>query len=281
MIPHGTPAGFAAGCRDEKTCPALAEHGMACLHAHVRSITDTRYMRLAADGHPPAEIARRLHFTITPITTPTPPQAPAEEIIMPKRTIHTPADGTNDAVRAWARENGLHVGDRGRIPQLIRDAYTAGDPTIALPDHVEEPPTEATEDATIEVDFDFNEIAMREPDPEEPRLTETTIYAEADDHHPVTPSAPENELRADDLIDAVRSASSEGIELASATIRLDVEMGEVIVSDRQLLEERTIADWLTIRDDLAATVAANGVAIGLYEGRNIAEALLVAGWQKP
>lgn len=30
-----------------------------------------------------------------------------------------------DVVRAWARENGHEVSDRGRIPQAIMDAYSA------------------------------------------------------------------------------------------------------------------------------------------------------------
>lgn len=59
-IQHGTPEGFAAGCRREKDCPALAEHGMCCLFAHLRSTTDRRY-HLAKQRDPsPAAIARRL-----------------------------------------------------------------------------------------------------------------------------------------------------------------------------------------------------------------------------
>lgn len=62
-IQHGTPEGFAAGCRREKDCPALAEHGMCCLFAHLRSTTDRRY-HLAKQRDPsPAAIARRLGFS--------------------------------------------------------------------------------------------------------------------------------------------------------------------------------------------------------------------------
>lgn len=40
---------------------------------------------------------------------------PASSISADKRT----------AVRAWAKDNGHHVGDRGRIPQAVVDAYDA------------------------------------------------------------------------------------------------------------------------------------------------------------
>lgn len=59
-IQHGTPEGYAAGCRREKDCPALHEHGMCCLYAHVRSITDIRYHRAHARDPRPAAIARAL-----------------------------------------------------------------------------------------------------------------------------------------------------------------------------------------------------------------------------
>ncbi|MFI9310930.1 Lsr2 family DNA-binding protein [Streptomyces triculaminicus] len=28
------------------------------------------------------------------------------------------------AIRAWAKENGYHVNDRGRVPTEVREAYT-------------------------------------------------------------------------------------------------------------------------------------------------------------
>lgn len=37
-----------------------------------------------------------------------------------------PATGEDTAaIRAWAQENGYEVGDRGRIPQNVKDAYAA------------------------------------------------------------------------------------------------------------------------------------------------------------
>lgn len=45
----------------------------------------------------------------------------------PRRTgTRRPAsEGDASAVRAWAREHGYEVSDRGRVPKQVRDAYTA------------------------------------------------------------------------------------------------------------------------------------------------------------
>lgn len=59
-IEHGTPEGYQAGCRKEKTCPALYTHGMCCLYAHVRSTTDVRYFKAKARDPRPAAIAAAL-----------------------------------------------------------------------------------------------------------------------------------------------------------------------------------------------------------------------------
>ncbi|MDF2992490.1 MAG: hypothetical protein K0S37_3004 [Microbacterium sp.] len=59
-IQHGTPEGFAAGCRREKDCPALHTHGMCCLFAHVRAETDPRYFRAKVRDPRPEAIAQRL-----------------------------------------------------------------------------------------------------------------------------------------------------------------------------------------------------------------------------
>ncbi|TRO55365.1 Lsr2 family protein [Streptomyces sp. IB201691-2A2] len=44
-----------------------------------------------------------------------------------KSTRHTPkpvSNGTSaEELRAWARDNGLHVNDRGRVPATVREAY--------------------------------------------------------------------------------------------------------------------------------------------------------------
>ena len=43
------------------------------------------------------------------------------------RRRRTPGAGKANlgAVRAWARDNGYRVSDRGRVPQAVLDAYTA------------------------------------------------------------------------------------------------------------------------------------------------------------
>ncbi len=40
------------------------------------------------------------------------------------RTTKAPAPATLTEVRAWAKENGHEVADRGRISQKVRDAFT-------------------------------------------------------------------------------------------------------------------------------------------------------------
>lgn len=62
-VEHGTPEGFAAGCRKDTACPALRTHGMACTYAHVRSQTDPRYFKAKVRDPRPAAIARALGIT--------------------------------------------------------------------------------------------------------------------------------------------------------------------------------------------------------------------------
>lgn len=75
-VQHGTPEGFAAGCRKEKQCPALLTHGMCCLYAHLRSTTDPRYYRAKVRDPRPAAIAARLG-----IRPPTPAAAVEEQAV--------------------------------------------------------------------------------------------------------------------------------------------------------------------------------------------------------
>ncbi|MDJ1113215.1 Lsr2 family DNA-binding protein [Microbacterium dauci] len=62
-VEHGTPEGFAAGCKKDTDCPALREHGLACVYAHVRAQTDFRYFKAKARDPRPAAIARALGIT--------------------------------------------------------------------------------------------------------------------------------------------------------------------------------------------------------------------------
>ena len=43
-----------------------------------------------------------------------------------KRSSAASSPSDNKAIREWAAANGYEVGDRGRIPAEIRDAYAAG-----------------------------------------------------------------------------------------------------------------------------------------------------------
>jgi len=74
-VRHGTPEGHLAGCKGERAnCPALAEHGMSCTYAYVRSTTTPdRYFKAKARNPEPREIARTLGFRPT-----TPEQALAD-----------------------------------------------------------------------------------------------------------------------------------------------------------------------------------------------------------
>ncbi|AYV29616.1 histone-like nucleoid-structuring protein Lsr2 [Streptomyces virginiae] len=44
-----------------------------------------------------------------------------------RATVSRAAGGSNDtaAIRAWAKEKGLEVNDRGRVPKDVREAYNA------------------------------------------------------------------------------------------------------------------------------------------------------------
>lgn len=74
-VRHGTPEGHLAGCKGERAnCPAVAEHGMSCTYAYVRSTTTPdRYFKAKARNPEPREIARTLGFRPT-----TPEQALAD-----------------------------------------------------------------------------------------------------------------------------------------------------------------------------------------------------------
>lgn len=149
-VRHGTPEGHLAGCKGERAnCPALAEHGMSCTYAYVRSTTTPdRYFKAKARNPEPREIARTLGFRPT-----TPEQAladvvtadaqlPAPRKYSPapprERTAPMPAPEPKPAdtatprqIRAWALEHGIECPTFGRIPAHIRDAYNADSPNLA------------------------------------------------------------------------------------------------------------------------------------------------------
>lgn len=96
-VQHGTPEGFAAGCRLEKQCPALHTHGMCCLYAHVRSQTDPRYYKAKVRDPRPAAIAMRLGIR------PPKPTAAAEQEAIDAEFAQRPAD------YRWKKRYDRHV----------------------------------------------------------------------------------------------------------------------------------------------------------------------------
>lgn len=164
-FPHGTPEGYAAGCRSG-SCSAGAEYGLSCKTAKVKSSSDYQYQKLAKAGASVAAIADALGLvgTATPapaassaaprpapkagpetVPAPKPARAPkpdpeTTEPKKPKRSSKpNPRVKRNVAkkpdtktLRAWAIEHGYDVGIRGTIKQYIQDAYAewaAGDRT--------------------------------------------------------------------------------------------------------------------------------------------------------
>lgn len=59
-FPHGTRAGYQAGCKGGGACPAGAEHGLSCRRANSLAAGDYQYQKLARTGAAPAEIAHAL-----------------------------------------------------------------------------------------------------------------------------------------------------------------------------------------------------------------------------
>lgn len=46
---------------------------------------------------------------------------------LPMRSRATRADSENAAIREWARQQGINIGDRGRIPVELRERFRASD----------------------------------------------------------------------------------------------------------------------------------------------------------
>ncbi|MEJ1087037.1 histone-like nucleoid-structuring protein Lsr2 [Microbacterium sp. Mu-80] len=152
-FPHGTPQGYDQGCHSAGGCPTGAEYGLSCKTAKMRSRNDYQYQQLARSGATVAEIADALgligHAPTAapkkparksktapkvadeldqPATAtadvdsdepPAPAEAPAEDAT---DQTTTPKHTTRD-VRAWARQKGYDVSDRGIIRQEIVDHY--------------------------------------------------------------------------------------------------------------------------------------------------------------
>lgn len=187
--PHGTRLGYEKGCRGR--CPAGDEHGLSCKRAKVLDAGDYQYQKLFRRGATPAEIAE--HLGLVPDTHGTslvtsgktaftteddlivnqeadeaaaekPAKKPDGFETYTKHHARTelPEGVSRAQVRAWARENGIEVNDRGALPKAVIEAYTTRHDTPTV------------EPETVEEDSDEWEVIDVEiiPDPED---TGTTI----------------------------------------------------------------------------------------------------------
>lgn len=152
-FPHGTATGYEQGCRGAG-CPAELEHGLSCRVAYTKSHGDYQYQKLVRQGLTPAAIAAAL--AVAPVEHHAPvirPAIPREEDQLEPPTrkeptmnkpAPTPADikpkpqpappkvqAHADTIRAWCHDNGIEVGSRGTLPTRIKEAFLAGDPSLA------------------------------------------------------------------------------------------------------------------------------------------------------
>lgn len=157
-IEHGTPEGYKAGCRGTG-CPAGREYGFSCSKAAIENRSNFTYRKLRSEGLTPAQIAERLAAPAapakaeaprpkarprppaprpvqdeTPAVPPAPPvpepasAAPAPTPTEPKperppRTSQPAPKATQAEIRAWARERGYEVSERGVVRREISDHY--------------------------------------------------------------------------------------------------------------------------------------------------------------
>lgn len=166
-FPHGTVEGFTAGCKGG-WCPEGNDHGLSCKKAKQLHAGDYRYQRLVKRGLTPGQIADELG--LSPETHQPPKRKsvleddtddvvdvePEEEPIMATKAPETPTAAPpkqkaavettaeyekrrRAETRAWAAEHGVHIGTRGRIPQIVVDAFAKNDPNLLPGAHAETP----------------------------------------------------------------------------------------------------------------------------------------------
>lgn len=166
-FPHGTVAGYAAGCQGGY-CPAGNEHGLSCKRAKQLTAGDYRFQRLVKQGLSPSELA--LEMGLTPETheaprarkvidpdgreeedpiddeeeevveetkvAPTPKDVAHKFEVFKKPTAPRPEPTADDEkrrraeIRAWAHEHGINIGAKGRIPQAVVIGWLNEDPTL-------------------------------------------------------------------------------------------------------------------------------------------------------
>ena len=151
-FPHGTPQGFTDGCKSG-ACPGKADFGMSCRMAWQAERSDRRYRRLADEGMPPAGIALELGLVepeqmsssaaaslvawrVSKLGVPA--MEAAEALVAGAGAPVLAADVMHDLsrparIRAWAREQGMTVGEVGPIRRAVIEAYDARDIAPAAP----------------------------------------------------------------------------------------------------------------------------------------------------
>lgn len=147
---HGTVDGYRQGCRGSH-CPAGDEHGLSCSLANTYAAGNWNYMKALRRGLTPAEIAAELNLTPTGTkSAPVKPVriAPDEDIELPEEEPIMNTTPTTDEkpkpsvgeIRAWAREQGIDVPDRGVLSRSVIDAFNARGKGIQASDVKPAPP---------------------------------------------------------------------------------------------------------------------------------------------
>lgn len=88
-FPHGTPAGYAQGCRSNGACPSKRETGQSCKDANVRAARDSTYRALVRSGAPVSVLAQPEVEAQKPTAPPAPrpaPHAATPKLLQPKKT---------------------------------------------------------------------------------------------------------------------------------------------------------------------------------------------------
>lgn len=101
-FPHGTPRGFARGCRGA-ICRGGAEYGQTCRQAFTRCAGDAPYRRLVLEGASDADLRRPAVFAVP---------ASRSSVLQEKRAAVTAARAAAKAASTRGRSHGTLAGYR-------------------------------------------------------------------------------------------------------------------------------------------------------------------------
>src|SRR4051794_14127861 len=121
VLPGGEPR------RGQKECQFMAQRTIVHLVDDVSGDDADETISFALDGQPyeidlSADNAARLRESLSEFVASARKAGVASRA--PRRSSGRRANGTSD-VRAWARENGFTISERGRIPSNVIEAYQA------------------------------------------------------------------------------------------------------------------------------------------------------------